>query len=86
MKTVTLGDPLSFSPENQMNASLVRPGGLHAIFIRSALSAMRVYEQTVTGLGLDPNYIHWCLERQTKEIKGCDKMDGVSVSGSSIIH
>lgn len=45
-------DPFSFSPENQMSASLVvLPGGLHAILIRSALTAMRVYEQTVTGLG-----------------------------------
>lgn len=35
-----------------MNISLiVLPGGLHAIFIRSALSTLRIYEQTVTHLG-----------------------------------
>lgn len=53
-----------------MNEAVVRPGGLHAIFIRSALSAMRVCEQTVTDLGWNQNYIHWCSERQRKEIKG----------------
>lgn len=35
-----------------MNCSSVCPGGLHAIFIRSALPAVQVYEQAVTGLGL----------------------------------
>lgn len=48
----TLREPFSFFPENQINCSLVRPGGLHAIFIRSALPAVQVYEQAVTGLGL----------------------------------
>lgn len=35
-----------------MSFCLVRPGGLHAVYIRSALPAVQVYEQTVTGLGL----------------------------------
>lgn len=48
----TLWEAFSFFPEDQMNCNLVRPGGLHAIFIRSALSAVQVYEQAVTGLGL----------------------------------
>lgn len=35
-----------------MNISSVAfPAGLHAIYIRSALPAMQVDEQTVTGLG-----------------------------------
>jgi len=47
-------DPSSFSPENQTGTSLrILPGGLHANFIRSALSALRVYEQTVTDLGME---------------------------------
>lgn len=41
-----------FFPEKQLNISLiVLPGGLHAVLIRSALSAMQIYELTVTRLG-----------------------------------
>lgn len=88
-------DPSSFSPKNQMNASLViLPGGLHAIFIRSALSAMRVYEQTVTGSGLEPNYVHWFSERKRKGAKRTEdqrvrhqsSMRRLQVSGKILLH
>lgn len=63
-----------------MSTSSVRPGGLHAIFIRSALSAVRVYEQTVTGLGQTQNYIHMVLGEAEKGLglgRWKDKMDEV---------
>ena len=80
----TLRDRFPFSQKNHRDASLVHPGGLHAVFIRSALSAVRVYEQAVTGLG-GPNCIHWCLESQRGEYKRAAKWEE-SVRELSIIH
>lgn len=47
-----LRNPFALYLEKQLNISLINPPrGLHAIFIRSVLSAMQIYEQTVTCLG-----------------------------------